>query len=203
VTLNRMQSFYGLQTGFKVYAPPVPGIAGSLGALALEVTAVENTTGENLIEGHAVREVLQLSEDWQDKTRLQGQTNLHFETRADVADTRKLKGKLQLQLPRQIESVFIETLDVGTQVTAGETTITLTRVDDKGFSLDFGDRQPALVAVNAFNTQGDSLWVPHPRLENKDERWLGRFDTHGNFARVELLLATRQEQQAFAFELAP
>lgn len=201
VTLNRMQSFFGLQTGFKVYAPPVPGIADSLGALALEVTAVENSAGENLIEGHAVREVLQLSEDWQDKTRLQGQTNLHFETRADVADIRKLKGKLHLQLPRQIESVFIETLDVGTQVTAGETTITLTRVDDKGFSLDFGDRQPALVAVNAFNTQGDSLWVPHPRLENKDGRWLGRFDTHGNFARVELLLATRQEQQAFAFEL--
>ena len=58
------------------------------------------------------------------------------------------------------------------------------------------------MAVNAFNTQGDSLWVPHPRLENKDGRWLGRFDTHGSFARVELLLATVQEQQAFAFELA-
>jgi len=94
-------------------------------------------------------------------------------------------------------------MDVGTQVTAGENIITLIRVDDKGFSLDFGDRQPALVAVNAFNTQGDSLWVPHPGLENKDERWLGRFDTHGSFARVELLLVNRQEQQAFAFEMAP
>ena len=93
-------------------------------------------------------------------------------------------------------------MDVGTQVTAGEATITLQRVDDKGFSLDFGDRQPALVAVNAFNTQGNSIWVPNPRIENKDGRWLGRFDTHGSFARVELLLATRQEQQAFAFELA-
>ena len=203
VTLNHMQSFFGLQTGFKVYAPPVPGIADNLGALALEVTAVENTAGENLIEDQAVRDVLQLSEDWQDKTRLQGQINLHFETRTDVSDIRKLKGKLHLQLPRQIESVFIETMDVGTQVAAGETTITLQRVDDKGFSLDFGDRQPALIAVNAFNTQGESLWVPGPRIENKDGRWLGRFDTHGSFARVELLLATRQEQQAFAFELAP
>jgi hypothetical protein len=202
VTLNRMQSFFGLQTGFKVYAPPVPGIADSLGALALEVTAVENTAGENLIEDQAVREVLQLSEDWQDKTRLQGQTNLHFETRTDVSDIRTLKGRLHLQLPQQIESVFIETMDVGTQVTAGEATISLQRVDDKGFSLDFGNRQPALVAVNAYNKQGDSLWVPGPRLENKDGRWLGRFDTHGSFARVELLLATRQEQQAFAFELA-
>ena len=57
------------------------------------------------------------------------------------------------------------------------------------------------MAVNAFNSQGDSLWVPNPRLENKDGRWLGRFDTHGSFARVELLFATVQEQQAFAFEL--
>jgi hypothetical protein len=36
VTLNHLQSFFGLQTGFKVYAPPIPGIADSLGALALE-----------------------------------------------------------------------------------------------------------------------------------------------------------------------
>jgi len=202
VALTRMQSFFGLQTGFRVYAPPVPGIADNLSALALEVTAVENTAGENLIEDQAAREVLQLSEDWQDKSRLQGQVNLNFKTRADVSGIRTLKGKLQLQLPRQIQSVFIETMDVGTQVAAGETTITLRRVDDNGFSLDFGDRQPALVAVNAYNAQGDSLWVPSPHLEDKGGRWLGRFDTHGSSARVELLLSTRQEQQSYAFALA-
>jgi hypothetical protein len=203
VTLNSLQSFFGLQTGFKVYAPAVPGLAENLGALALEVTPVENAAGENLIGDQAVREVLQLSEDWQDRTRLQGQANLRLETRAEVSDIRTLKGRLHLQLPQAIRSVFIESMDVGTRVGAGESAIILKRVDDKGFSLDFGASQPALLAVNAYNAAGDGLWVPHPTLENRDGRWLGRFDTHGNVARVELLLAGEREQQTFAFALTP
>jgi hypothetical protein len=94
-------------------------------------------------------------------------------------------------------------MDVGTRVGAGESAIILKRVDDKGFSLDFGASQPALLAVNAYNAAGDGLWVPHPTLENRDGRWLGRFDTHGNVARVELLLASEREQQTFAFALTP
>jgi hypothetical protein len=203
ITLNRLQSFFGLQAGFRVYAPVVPGLADSLAALALEVTAVENAAGENLIGEQAVREVLQLGEDWQDKTRLQGQASLHLETRAEVADIRTLKGRLHLQLPQAIRSVYIESMEVGTQAGAGGSAVTLQRVDDKGFSLDFGTRQPALLAVNAYNRKGEGLWVPHPSLQHRDGRWLGRFDTHGSPARVELLLATVLEQQAFAFELTP
>ena len=145
---------------------------------------------------------LKLSEDWQDKSRLQGQVNLRFETKAEADDIHKLKGALQLRLPRNVQSVMIDNMTVGTQVGEGDSTVTLKRIDDKGFSLDFGNHQPALVAVNAYNAQGDSLWVPHPRIENKDGRWLGRFDTHGTFEKIELLLATEQDETAFPFELS-
>ena len=202
ISLDRVQSFFGLQAGLKVYALPIPGLSDNLGALALEVTAVENAAGENLVEDDGQSEALQLGEDWQDKSRLQGQVNLRFKTKAEAADIRKLKGALQLRLPRNVQSVMIESMTVGSQVGEGENTITLKRLDDKGFSLDFGTGQPALVAVNAYNAQGDSLWVPHPRIENKEGRWLGRFDTHGSFEKIELLLATEQEQKSFPFELS-
>jgi len=201
ITLDRVQSFFGLQAGFKVYAPPVPGLTDNLGALALEVTAIENAAGENLVEGKQQSDVLRLSEDWQDKSRLQGQVNLRFETKAEADDIHKLKGALQLRLPRNVQSVMIDNMTVGTQLGEGDSTVTLKRIDDKGFSLDFGNHQPALVAVNAYNAQGDNLWVPHPRIENKDGRWLGRFDTHGTFEKIELLLATEQDETAFPFEL--
>ena len=79
--------------------------------------------------------------------------------------------------------------------------MTLGRIDDKGVMLDFGTRLPALVAVNAYNAEDHSIWVPHPQLEFKDGRWRGRFDSHGSPARIELVLAEEEEQQAFPFEL--
>jgi hypothetical protein len=201
VALDRVQSFFGLQTGFRVYAPPVPGMSDNLAALALEVTAIEDAGGANLIEAERQHDVLDLSEDWQDKSRLKGQANLRFETRAEPAEIRKVRGELQLRLPRTIASVSIEDINVGARVGAPGATITLKRIDDAGFSLDFGEQQPALVAVNAYNAQGDSLWVPHPQIENRDGRWLGRFGVHGAVDKIELLLATEQEQETFPFEL--
>jgi hypothetical protein len=202
IGVDRLQSFFGLQAGFKVYAPPVPGVSGNLTALALEVTAVENAAGDNLIAADRQSAALQLGEDWQDKSRLQGRVNLRFETKADAAEIRNIKGALQLRLPRKVESVIIDSTTVGARVGPSDSPITLKRIDDKGFSLDFGSRRPALLAVNAYNAQGDSLWVPHPRIEHKDERWLGRFDTHGAFEKIELLLATEQEEKSFPFELS-
>ena len=86
ITLKSMRSFIGLNTGFNVYAPAIPGLAENLGGMALEVTAIENAHGENLIEGQAQIDTISLNVDWQDKSRLQGQVNLGFETRTDVAD---------------------------------------------------------------------------------------------------------------------
>ena len=202
ISLDQLGTFFGLQASFRVYAPPIPGMSDNLAALALEVTEVENAAGENLVEGDRQSDALQLDTHWQDKSRLHGQANLRFETRAEEADIRKLKGALQLRLPRKVQSVMIDNMTVGTQVGEGDSTVTLKRIDDEGFSLDFGNHQSALVAVNAYNAQGDNLWVPHPRIENKDGRWLGRFDTHGTFEKIELLLATEQDETAFPFELS-
>ncbi|MGD2140561.1 MAG: hypothetical protein PVH25_09210 [Burkholderiales bacterium] len=202
ITLDRLRSSLGLQAGFKVYAPPVPGMADSLAALALEVTAIENAAGNNLMEADRQSGAVQLSQDWQEKSRLQGQVNLRFETKAEAADIRKLKGALHLRLPRKVQSVIIDSMTVGTRVHQADGPITLRRIDDQGFILDFGSRQPALLAVNVYNAQGESLWVPDPRIEIKNERWLGRFDTHGTFEKIELLLATQQEEKSLPFELS-
>lgn len=59
-----------------------------------------------------------------------------------------------------------------------------------------------MVAVNAYNTQGDSLWLPQPQVERKGDRWIGRFDVSGSAAKIELLLAAEQEQKTFPFELS-
>jgi len=124
-----------------------------------------------------------------------------IDTRVDAAEIHKLKGQLQVRLPRKLRSVSIDATAVGSSVGEADLQVTLGRIDDKGVMLDFGTRLPALVAVNAYNAEDHSIWVPHPRLEFKDGRWRGRFDTHGSAARVELILAAEQEQQAFPFEL--
>ncbi|MGD8843660.1 MAG: hypothetical protein PVJ83_09320 [Gammaproteobacteria bacterium] len=202
VALDRMQSFFGLQTGLKVYAPQIPGLSDNLGALELEVSAIENAAGDNLIATAPQSSPLQLSEDWQDQSRLQGQVNLQFETRAPIADVRKVRGELHLRLPQKIAPVTIDSMNVGTSVGEGDKRITLKRIDERGFSLDFGAQRPALVAVNAYNAQGDSLWMPQPQVERKGDRWIGRFDVSGSAAKVELLRAEEQEQKTFPFELS-
>ena len=49
VALGQLRPFMGLYTGFTVYAPAIPGLADNLSAVALQVTAVENAAGENLV----------------------------------------------------------------------------------------------------------------------------------------------------------
>ena len=201
VALGQLRPFMGLYTGFTVYAPAIPGLADNLSAVALQVTAVENAAGENLVAAPQTAPV-RFGKDWQDPARLQDQVRVEFETRVDATEIHKLKGQLRVRLPRQLRSLFIDAAEVGSSVGEAGFQVNLSRVDDKGLTLDFGNRLPALVAVNAYNAADHSLWVPHPRLEFKDGRWRGRFDTHGSAARVELIVAAEQEQQAFPFELA-
>ncbi len=197
-----LQPFMGLYTGFTVYAPAIPGLADNLGALALQVSAIENAAGENLIAAEPRTAPVRLSADWQDRSRLQNQVQVEFQTRIDVAQIRTLKGELALRLPRQLRSLAIDATEVGSPVSDGDLQVTLSRRDGNGLTLDFGSERPPLVSVIAYNAEGHSLWVPQPQLEFEDGRWRGRFDTHGSAARIELVLASELEQRLFPFELA-
>ena len=57
--------------------------------------------------------------------------------------------------------------------------------------------------VSAYNKVGESIWVPNPGLDVTEGHWVGRFDAHGDFKRVEVLLATEQEEESFDFEPIP
>lgn len=199
IRLDQLRSFIGLQAGFSVYAPAVPGLADNLSALTLEIDALENAAGENLVADDRQRHALDLNEDWQDKTRLQGQARLRFKSRAETGEVKRIRGHLQLRLPKVVRSHVFATLEVGRESGEGDTRMVIKRVDERGVTVDFGAKAPPLVAVNAYNAGGESLWIPHPRLEYRDSRWLGRFETHGDAARLELLLAAEQVRQAYPF----
>jgi len=202
IALNGVSNFMSLRTTLSVYAPLIPGLTDNLTGMLMEVTAIENEAGENLIKGQSKSNLIGLSEDWQDKTRLQAQTNISFEKRIKTADVHTIKGLLHLRLPKKIHTASMQLLNVGDHIQIEDKKITLKRIDDKGFTLDFGIQLPPLVAVNSYNAKNNSIWLPHPRLENLDDRWIGSFNTHGEFKRIELMLAPEQETKTYDFELA-
>jgi len=199
LALTRLdKSMFGLRTGVTLYAPPIPGLADNLSALVLELSSLENAAGENLLSGPARRAPMKLQQDWRDHSTLQGQARVRFEDKLEENVTR-IKGHVHLSLARRVDAVSIEAVEVGTQVSSAGQTVTLHRLDDKGFSLDFGARRPAVVAVNAYNATGDAIWVPHPELREEDKRWVGVFPTHGAAARIEVLLAGEVEEERYPF----
>ena len=201
IALNGVSSFMSLRTTLSVYAPLIPGFTDNLTGMLMEVTAIENEAGENLIKGQSKSNLIGLSEDWQDKTRLQAQTSISFEERIKKTDVHTIKGQLHLRLPKKIHTASMQLINVGDHIQIEDKKITLKRIDDKGFTLDFGAQLPPLIAVNAYNAENNSIWLPHPRLENLDDRWIGSFNTHGEFKRVELMLASEQEIKKYEFEL--
>ena len=202
IALNSMSNFMSLRTTLSVYAPRIPSLTDNLTGMLMEVTAIVNEAGENLIKGQSKNNLIGLSEDWQDKTRLHAQTNISFEERIKATDVHTIKGRLHLRLPKKIDIASMQLLNVGDQIQIKDKKIILKRIDDKGFTLDFGTQLPPLVAVNAYNTENNSIWLPHSSLESKDGRWIGSFNTHGEFKRIELLLASEQEIKKYEFELA-
>jgi len=201
IALNGVSSFMSLRTTLSVYAPLIPGFTDNLTGMLMEVTAIENEAGENLIKGQSKSNLIGLSEDWQDKTRLQAQTSISFEERIKKTDVHIIKGQLHLRLPKKIHTASMQLLNVGDHIQIEDKKITLKRIDDKGFTLDFGAQLPPLIAVNAYNAENNSIWLPHPRLENLDDHWIGSFNTHGEFKRIELMLASEQEIKKYEFEL--
>lgn len=184
-------------------APLLPEEAGdiladNLSAVRLEVSSVENAAGENLVSGTPRREPVKLQQDWRDQSLLQGQARVHFDDKLEE-NIARMKGHVHLSLARRVDAIAIEAMEVGTQVSSAGGTVTLNRLDDKGFRLDFGARRPTVVAVNAYNAVGDAIWVPHPELKKEDERWLGVFPTHGAAARIEVLLAGEVEEERYPF----
>jgi len=199
LALTRLdKSLFGLRTAITLYAPPVPGLADNLSAVVLEVSSVENAAGDNLVSGTPRREPVKLQQDWRDQSLLQGQARVHFDDKLED-NIARMKGHVHLSLARRVDAVAIEAMAVGTQVSSAGGTVTLNRLDDKGFRLDFGARRPTVVAVNAYNGAGDAIWVPHPELKKEDERWLGVFPTHGAAARIEVLLAGEVEEERYPF----
>jgi hypothetical protein len=138
---------------------------------------------------------------WRDDSLLQAQTAVRFEDKPEK-NVARIKGHVHLSLPRRVDTVSIDAVEVGTRVSTAGETVTLNRLDDKGFSLDFGDRRPAVVAVNAYNASGDAIWVPHPELTEEGKRWVGVFPTHGAAARIEVMLAGEVEEAQFPFEFS-
>ncbi|MEN8800986.1 MAG: hypothetical protein ABF297_03325 [Thiogranum sp.] len=199
LALTRLdKSLFGLRSGITLYAQPVPGLADNLSAVVIEVNSVENAAGENLLSGPPHREPVKLQQDWRNRSLLQGQVRVRFEDKLEE-DVARIKGHVHLSLATRVDAVSMDAIEVGTRVSSAGQTVTLHRVDDKGFSLDFGNRQPAVVAVNAYNAAGDSIWVPHPQLSEVDDRWLGVFATHGAAARIEVLLAGEIEERRYPF----
>jgi hypothetical protein len=142
-----------------------------------------------------------MSMHWRDDSLLQAQTAVRFEDKPEK-NVARIKGHVHLSLPRRVDTVSIDAVEVGTRVSTAGETVTLNRLDDKGFSLDFGDRRPAVVAVNAYNASGDAIWVPHPELTEEGKRWVGVFPTHGAAARIEVMLAGEVEEAQFPFEFS-
>jgi hypothetical protein len=199
LALTRLdKSMFGLRTAYTLYAPPIPGLAESLSALVFEVSSIENAAGENLLANAPQLEPVKLRQYGRDHSLLQGELAVRFEDMPEDKVTR-IEGHVHLSVPRRVDTVSIEAVEVGAQVSIGGETVTLNRLDDKGFSLDFGARRPAVVAVNAFNDRGDAIWMPHPQLKEEDERWVGVFPVHGAAARIDLLLAAESEQQRYPF----
>jgi hypothetical protein len=202
LALTRLdQSLFGVSTAFTLVAPPVPGLTDNLSAVVLEVSSVENAVGDNLISGAPHREPVRLQRDWRDDALLQARTAVRFEDRPED-DVARIRGKVRLSLPRRLDSVSIDAAEVGAGANAAGEAVTLSRLDGKGFSLDFGVRRPAVVAVNAYNASGESIWVPHPALSRVEERWVGVFPTHGAVARIEVMLAGEIDEAQFPFEFS-
>lgn len=215
LSLDKVQSFFGLKLDVTLRSPEIPGFEKAFGVGRLRLTRVQLQDG-SVIEppaseaagsGAAMRSrwdsVIRFGGSPQDG-RLSTAMTFFMDSKAKPEDVKAVQGVLTLRFPRALDTVALEDLTVGRQAQLRDLTVTVVARGRKSVTLQTNRDGDRVYYVRLIGADGQALAFFGPNVtEAPDGAWRFELSPLSPAVRAEITVAREVDQKSYSVSLTP
>ncbi|HEX6081892.1 MAG TPA: hypothetical protein VF197_19835 [Methylomirabilota bacterium] len=214
LTLDRVQSFFGLRLDLTLKSPPVPNFERGFTSGVFRMTRIELADGTALTPPapDPARPGPSRSR-WEQAVRFTGSPKdgrlstplvLYVESKVRPEDVKAVKGTLTLQLPRTLQTISLGDLTVGEHAERGDLAVTVVARGRHGLTLATsrdGDRVRYVRLLGA-DGQAVAYWSPDI-TEAPNGAWRFGLSPQSPAVKAEVVLADQVDRADYPVTLTP
>jgi hypothetical protein len=215
LTLDKIQSFFGLRLDVTFRSPDVPNFQKAFGVGRLRLTRVQLQDGTTLVPPPVdpANPTAPSRARWESPIRfgsspkdgtLSTALNFYVESKARPEDVKAAQGVLTLRFPKTLETVALDNLTVGRKAQLGELTVTVVARGRKSVTLQTNRDGDRVYYVRLLGGDGQAVGFFGPNItEAPDGAWRFELSPLNPPARAEIVVTREVDQKTYPVSLAP
>jgi hypothetical protein len=214
LSLDRVQSFFAMRFDLTLRSPAVPNFERGFAAGQLRLSRVELNDGSVLTPPAAAPEnPVAVRSRWESAVRFTGSPkdgrlstalSLWVDTKAKPEDLKSVQGTLTMQYPRTLETLTLDDLTVGRQVTRGDLTVTVAARGRKSVTLATSRDGDRVYYVRLLGADGQALAYFGPNItEGPGGAWRFELSPLNPPVKAEIVVAGQVDRQTLPVRLTP
>ena len=213
LSLDKVQSFFGLKLDVTFRSPDVPNFQKAFGVGRLRLTRVQLQDGTAIVpdQSEAANPAARIQSRWESAIRFDGtpkdgslSTALSFyiDSRAKPEDVKAAHGVLTLRFPKALDTLALDDLTVGRKAQLGDLTVTVVARGQKTVTLQTNRDGDRVYYIRLIGADGQALAFSGPNItEAPDGAWRFELSLLNPPARAEIILAREVDQKSYPVTL--
>jgi hypothetical protein len=213
LSLDKVQSFFGLKLDVTLRSPEVPNFQKAFGVGRLRLTRLELQDGTVIVPPPIDAPAASIRARWENAIRFDGtpkdgrlSTALSFyiDSKAKPEDLKAVQGVLTLRFPKALDTLALDDLTVGRQAQRGELTVTVAARGRKSVTLQTNRDGDRVQYIRLIGADGQALAFSGPNItEAPDGAWRFELSLLSPPVRAEIILARDVDQKSSPVTLTP
>ncbi|HKC09529.1 MAG TPA: hypothetical protein VKJ67_21835 [Methylomirabilota bacterium] len=215
LSLDKVQSFFGLRLDVTFRSPEVPNFEKAFGVGRLRLTRVQLRDGA-VIEpppADAANPAAAMRSRWESPIRFGGSPkdgrlstalNFYIDSKAKPEDLKAAQGVLTLRFPKALDTLALDELTVGRKAQLGDLTVTVVARGRKSVTLQTNRDGDRVYYIRLIGPDGQALGFFGPNItEAPDGAWRFELSPLNPAARAEIVVAREVDQKSYPVSLTP
>ncbi len=215
VSLDKVQSFFGLRLDATFRSPDVPNFQKAFRVGRLQLTRLQLQDGTVIVPppADAANPAAAMRSRWESAIRfgvtpkdgrLSTTLNFYIESKAKPEDLKVAQGVLTLRFPKALDTLALDDLSVGRKAQLGDLTVTVVARGRKSMTLQTNRNGERVYYIRLIGPDGQALGFFGPNItEAPDGAWRFELSPLNPPARAEIVLAREVDQKSYPVSLTP
>ena len=211
LSLDKVQSFFGLRLDVTFRSPEVPNFQKAFGVGRLRLTRMQLKDGTVIVPPPIDAPAAAIRSRWESAIRFDGMPkdgslstalSFYIDSKAKPDDLQAAQGVLTLRFPKALDTLALDDLTVGRQAQRGDLTVTITARGRKSVTLQTNRDGDRVYYIRLIGADGQALAFSGPNItEAPDGAWRFELSLLNPPVRAEIILAREVDQKSYPVTL--
>jgi hypothetical protein len=211
LSLDKVQSFFGLRLDVTFRSPEVPNFQKAFGVGRLRLTRMQLKDGTVIVPPPIDAPAAAIRSRWESAIRFDGMPkdgslstalSFYIDSKAKPEDLQAAQGVLTLRFPKALDTLALDDLTVGRQAQRGDLTVTVAARGRKSVTLQTNRDGDRVYYIRLIGADGQALAFSGPNItEAPDGAWRFELSLLNPPARAEIILAREVDQKSYPVTL--